>query len=54
MARIEFLDFEIEMDHQIPAWRPDQVITNKKKTKKTVTCHLGNFAVPADHKVKKN
>ena len=24
-------DFEIQMDHLISAWRPDQVIVNKKK-----------------------
>ena len=37
-------DFEIQTDSQIPAPRPDLVLTKMKRT-----CHLGNFAVPVDH-----
>ena len=42
---------EIQTDHLIPAKRPDLVIINKKKKKKT--CRIVNFAVPTDHMVKK-
>ena len=41
-------DFEIQTDHQIPARRPDLVMINKKER----ICHLVDFAVPADHRVK--
>ena len=41
-------DFEIQTDHLIPARRPDLVLINKKKR----TCHIVDFAVPADHRVK--
>ena len=41
-------DFEIQTDHQIPARRPDLVVINKKER----TCHLIDFAIPADHRVK--
>ena len=42
-------DFEIQMDHQIPSRKRDQVLINKKKR----SCPLENFAVvPADHKGK--
>ena len=40
-------DFEIEMDHLIPAWTPDLVSINKKKS-----CDLVDFTVPADHRIK--
>ena len=36
------------MDHQISTRRPDQVLINKKKR----TCHLVDFAVPGDYRVK--
>ena len=42
-------DFDIQMDHYIPTRRPDLVLINKKKR----TCHLMDFAVPMDHRVKK-
>ena len=41
-------DFEIQTDHLITARRPDLVLINKKKR----TCHIVDFAVPADHRVK--
>ena len=41
-------DFKIQTDHLIPARRPDLVVINKKER----TCHLIDFAVPADHRVK--
>ena len=41
-------DFEIQTDHLIPARRPDLVLINKKKR----MCHIVDFAVPADHRVK--
>ena len=41
-------DFEIQTDHLIPARIPDLVIINKKKG----TCHIVNFAYPADYRVK--
>ena len=41
-------DFEVQTDHLIPARRPDLVLFDKKKR----TCHLEDFAVPADHRVK--
>ena len=37
-------DFEIQMDHLLPAWWPDLAIVSKKK--------IVDFAVPADHRVK--
>ena len=36
-------------DHLIPAKRPDFIIINKKKR----TCKIVDFAVPADHRIKK-
>ena len=36
--------------HLIPARRPDLIIINKKKKKKT--CKIVDFAVPADHTIK--
>ena len=41
-------DFKIQTDHLITARRPDLVLINKKKR----TCHIVDFAVPADHRVK--
>ena len=43
-------DFNIQMDHLIPARRPDLIIINKKKKKRT--SKIVDFAVPADHKIK--
>ena len=40
-------DFKIQTDHLIPARRPDLELIFKKKI-----CHLIDFAVPADHRVK--
>ena len=42
-------DFEIHIDHLIPARSPGIDITNKKKNCRTV-----DFAVPADHRGKMN
>ena len=42
-------DFEIQTDHLIPARRLDLVFIYKKK----ITCHLKDFAVPLDLRVKK-
>ena len=41
------MNFEIQINHQIPARRLDLVLINKK----TRTC-LVDFAIPADHIVK--
>ena len=41
-------DFDIHMDHQISARRPNLIIINKKKR----NCKIVDFAVPADHKIK--
>ena len=41
-------DFEIKTDHLIPARRPDLVLINKKER----PCHLVDFAVPTDRRVK--
>ena len=38
----------MQTDHLIPARRPYLVLINKKKR----TCHLVDFAIPADHQVK--
>ena len=43
-------DFNIQTDHLIPARRPDLIIINKKKKKRT--CKIVDFAVPADHRIK--
>ena len=40
--------FEIQKDHLISARRPDLIMINKKER----TCKIGNFIVPADHRVK--
>ena len=49
-------DFEIQIDDQILARRPDLVIVNvkrlKKEKKKKRTCRIGDFVIPADHRVK--
>ena len=41
-------DFNIQMDHLIPARRPDLMIIKKKKKKNLQNV---DFAVPADHKI---
>ena len=43
-------DFAIHTDHLISAWRPDLLIINKKKKKRT--CKFVDFALPADHRIK--
>ena len=43
-------DFNIQTDHLIPARRPDLIIINKQKKR---TCKIVDFAVPADHRIKK-
>ena len=40
-------DFEIQMNHLVPARQPDVETVNKKRT-----CRKMDFAVPADHRVK--
>ena len=40
-------DFNIQMDHLIPARRPDLIIINNKKR----TCKIVDFAVPADYRI---
>ena len=40
-------DFNIQIDHQIPARRTDFIIINKKKR----ICKIVDFAVPADHRI---
>ena len=42
------LDFEIQMDHLIPARKPDLFLINWKK----ITCHQVYFAVPMNHRMK--
>ena len=44
-----FWDFDIQTDHLISVRRPDLIIINNKKTK---TCKIVDFAVPADHRIK--
>ena len=41
-------DFNIQMDHLIPARRPDLMIIHKKER----TCKIVDFSVPADHRIK--
>ena len=43
-------DFNIQTDHLIPARRPDLIIINNNKKKRT--CKIVDFAVPADHRIK--
>ena len=43
-------DFDIQTDHLIPARRPDLIIINNKKKKRT--CKIVDFAVLADHRIK--
>ena len=40
-------DFNIQMDHLIPARRPDLIIINNKKR----ICKIVDFAVPGDHRI---
>ena len=42
-------DFEIQMDHQISAGRPDLITINKKRKR---TCQIVDFALPVDYRVK--
>ena len=42
-------DFNMQMDHLIPARRPDLIIINKKKKKRI--SKIVDFAVPADHRI---
>ena len=43
-------DFDVQTDHQISAKRPDLIIINNNKKKRT--CKIVDFAVPADHRIK--
>ena len=43
-------DFNKQTDHLIPARRPDLIIINKKKKKRT--SKIVDSAVPADHRIK--
>ena len=43
-------DFDIQTDHLILARRPDLIIINNSKKKRT--CKTVDFAVPADHRIK--
>ena len=46
-------DFEIQTDHPISVRRPDLVLIDKKKTKKTPKpCNLEDFGISANHRVK--
>ena len=42
------MDFEIPMDHLVPASRPDLVLINKKKR----TGYLMNLTGPADNRMR--
>ena len=42
-------DFNIQMDHLIPARKPDLIIIINQKKR---TCKIVYFAVPADHRIK--
>ena len=45
--------FEIQMDHLLSASQPDLVLINKKKRKeKRRTCHLVDFTISVDCRVK--
>ena len=44
------LDFEIRMRYPILARRPDHIIINNQKKKRT--CRIVEFAVPADNRLK--
>ena len=43
-------DFDIHTDHLISTRRPDLLITNNNKKKRS--CKIVDFAVPADHRIK--
>ena len=43
-------DFDMQTDHLISARRPDLIIINKKRKKRS--CKIIDFAVPADHRIK--
>ena len=43
-------DINIQTDYLIPARRPDLIITNNNKKKRT--CKIVDFTVPADHRIK--
>ena len=44
-------DFNIQTDHLISARRPDLIIINTEKKKRT--CKIVDFAVPADSKIER-
>ena len=44
-------DFDIQTDHLISARRPDLIVINKKKKKRT--CKIVDFAVLPDHRIKR-
>ena len=43
------LDFEIPADYLIPARKSDQELIIKKY----ITCHLVDFAIPVEHRMKR-
>ena len=43
-------DFDVQTDHLISARRPDLIVINKEKKKRT--CKIVDFAVQADHRIK--
>ena len=43
-------EFDIHTDHLISDGKPDLIISNKKKKKRT--CKIVDFAVPANHRIK--
>ena len=42
-------DFKIQTAHLNPTLKPDLVLINKKQR----ICHLSDFAIPADHRERK-
>ena len=44
--------FDIDTDHLISARRPEHIIINDKKKKRT--CKIVDFAVPADRRIKES
>ena len=44
------MGFDIQTDHLISAKRPDLIVINKNKEKRT--CKIVYFAVSADHRIK--
>ena len=43
-------DFNVQTDHLIPTRRPDLIIINNKKKKRT--CKIVDFSVSVDHRIK--